>query len=102
MGKLTNEFNAFKEQQTELNHSFIQRVDSLEIGTQSLRRRIEEYNGTISTAVQIQSMRNELVSFEARIRSLEASNQPTDSQVILRDDFLAYKVRVMQNLYEVF
>ena len=82
MGQLKNEFNAFKEQQTELNQSIIQRLNSIEAGNQSVIRQIEEYNGTISTAVQIQSMRNELVAFEGRIRILEGLNQSLDLQVI--------------------
>jgi hypothetical protein len=82
MGQLKNEFNAFKEQQTELNQSIIQRLNSIEAGNQSVIRQIEEYNGTISTVVQIQSMRNELVAFEGRIRILEGLNQSIDSQVI--------------------
>ena len=82
MGQLKNEFNAFKEQQTELNQSIIQRLNSIEAGNQRVIRQIEEYNGTISTVVQIQSIRNELVAFEGRIRILERLNQSTDSQVI--------------------
>jgi len=82
MGQLKNEFNAFKEQQTELNQSIIQRLNSIEAGNQSMRRQTEEYNGTISTVVQIQSIRNELVAFEGRIKILERLNQSTDSQVI--------------------
>ena len=82
MGQLKNEFNAFKEQQTELNQSIIQRLNSIEAGNQSVIRQIEEYNGTISTVVQIQSMRNELVAFEGRIRILEGLNQSLDLQVI--------------------
>jgi hypothetical protein len=82
MGQLKNEFNAFKEQQTELNQSIIQRLNSIEAGNQRVIRQIEEYNGTISTVVQIQSIRNELVAFEGRIRILERLNQFIDSQVI--------------------
>ena len=82
MGQLKNEFNAFKEQQTELNQSIIQRLNSIEAGNQSVIRQIEEYNGTISTVVQIQSIRNELVAFEGRIKILERLNQFIDSQVI--------------------
>ena len=82
MGQLKNEFNAFKEQQTELNQSIIQRLNSIEAGNQSMRRQTEEYNGTISTVVPIQSIRNELVAFEGRIRILEGLNQSIDSQVI--------------------
>ena len=82
MGQLKNEFNAFKEQQTELNQSIIQRLNSIEAGNQSVIRQIEEYNGIISTVVQIQSMRNELVAFEGRIRILEGLNQSLDLQVI--------------------
>ena len=82
MDQLKNEFNAFKEQQMELNQSVIQRLNSIEAGNQSMRRQTEEYNGTISTVVQIQSIRNELVAFEGRIKILERLNQSTDSQVI--------------------
>ena len=82
MGQLKNEFNAFKEQQTELNQSIIQRLNSIEAGNQSMRRQTEEYNGTISTVVPIQSIRNELVAFEGRIRILEGLNQSIDLQVI--------------------
>ena len=82
MDQLKNEFNAFKEQQMELNQSVIQRLNSIEAGNQSMRRQTEEYNGATSTAVQIQSIRNELVSFEARIRVLEYLNQTTNKHVI--------------------
>ena len=82
MDQLKNEFNAFKEQQMELNQSVIQRLNSIEAGNQSMRRQTEEYNGTISTVVPIQSIRNELVAFEGRIRILEGLNQSLDLQVI--------------------
>jgi len=48
-----------------------------------LRRQTEENNGNISVVVQIQSIRNELVVFEERIRRLEALNQAKNTNVFL-------------------
>jgi hypothetical protein len=48
-----------------------------------LRRQTEENNGNISVVFQIQSIRNELVVFEERIRRLEALNQAKNTNVIL-------------------
>ena len=82
MKKIQVELTYFKEQQEALNESIKEKFHSVEERIQSLRRQTEEYNGATSTAVQIQSIRNELVSFEARIRVLEDLNQTTNKHVI--------------------
>ena len=83
MKKIQVELTYFKEQQEALNESIKEKFHSVEERIQSLRRQTEEYNGATSTAVQIQSIRNELVSFEARIRNLESLKRAEDTQVVL-------------------
>jgi len=83
MKKIQIEFAAFKEKQEALNESLKERFHSIEEKYQSLRRQTEENNVTISAVVQIQSIRNELVVFEERIRDLEALNQAKNANVIL-------------------
>ena len=83
MKKIQIEFAAFKEKQEALNESLKERFHSIEEKYQSLRRQTEENNGTISTVVQIQTIRNELIAFDERIRSLEALSHVSDTQVVL-------------------
>jgi hypothetical protein len=83
MKKIKDELNALKEQNEALKESIKERFHSVEERIQSLRRQTEEYNGTVSTVVQIQSIRNELVSFGERIRNLESLRRAEDTQVIL-------------------
>ena len=83
MKKIQVELTYFKEQQEALNESIKEKFHSVEERIQSLRRQTEEYNVATSTAVQIQSIRNELVSFEARIRNLESLKRAEDTQVVL-------------------
>ena len=82
MKKIKIELDAFKEQQEAFKESVKKQFHSIEKKIQSLRRQAEESNGTISTAVQIQSIRNELVAFDERIRSLEHLNQSKGTRVI--------------------
>ena len=82
MKKLQIEFAAFKEKLEASNKSSKERFDSIETEIQSLRRKNDENNGTILSGLQSQSIRNELVAFDERIRSLEHLNQSKDTRVI--------------------
>ena len=82
MKKIQIEFAAFKEQQKALNESSKERFNSIETEIQSLRRKNDEKNRPVSSAVQSQSIRDELVAFEERIRRLEALNQAKNTIVI--------------------
>jgi hypothetical protein len=77
------EFAEFKEKQEALNEILKERFHSIEERYVSLGRQIEVNNGTISIVDQIQSIRNELVAFNERIRSLEALSQVSNKNVIL-------------------
>jgi len=83
MKKIKDELNALKEQNEALKESIKEQFHSVDEKIQSLSRQTEKYNGATSTAVQIQSIRNELVSFEARIRNLESLKRAEDTQVVL-------------------
>ena len=83
MKKIKDELNALKEQNEALKEIIKEQFHSVDEKIQSLSRQTEEYNGATSTAVQIQSIRNELVSFEARFRGLEDLNQTTNKHVII-------------------
>jgi len=83
MGKLKNEFNAFKEQQQALNETFKERIHSIDAKVQSFKPQTEEYNENFNTANQIQSIRNEFAKFELRIRGLEALKQETNTEVLI-------------------
>ena len=83
MEKLKTEFNTFKEKQEVLNENLKERLNSIELRIQSLKRQTEEHNGTTSTENQVQNIRNELVTFADRIRSLEASHPVTNAEVSL-------------------
>ena len=82
MKKIQIEFAAFKEQQEALNESSKERFNSIETEIQSLRRKNDEKNRPVSSAVQSQSIRDEFVAFEERIRRLEALNQAKNTIVI--------------------
>ncbi len=82
MKKIQIEFAAFKEQQEALNESSKERFNSIETEIQSLRRKNDEKIRPVSAAVQSQSIRDELVAFEERIRRLEALNQEKITIVI--------------------
>ncbi len=77
------ELDSFKDNQEALNESSKERFNFIETEIQSLRRKIEENNRTISTVVQIQSIQNKLETFEERIGCLESLNQSSNTQVIL-------------------
>ena len=82
MGILKKEFNAFKEKQEALNENLKERFELVETRIQGLNHQTDEDNENISTENQIQSIRSELVTFSERLRSLEASNQAKNAQVI--------------------
>jgi hypothetical protein len=82
MNTLHSEFNAFKERQEELIANLVERFELVETRIQGLNHQTDEDNENISTANQIQSIRSELVTFAERLRSLEASNQAKNAQVI--------------------
>jgi hypothetical protein len=83
MKMLQIELDSFKDNQEALNESSKERFNFIETEIQSLRRKIEENNRTISTVVQIQSIQNKLETFEERIGCLESLNQSSNTQVIL-------------------
>ncbi len=68
MGQLRNDLNAFKEQQRELNQSFIERLNSLEVQKQNVTSRSNENTEAILTIVQIRNISEKLISFEIRRR----------------------------------
>ncbi len=88
MNKLTNEFNAFKEKQEALNENLKNNCHAIQASIQSLKKETKVFNQNISTENQIQSIWNELVKFERRIKGLEALNHVTDTQVILKQRHL--------------
>jgi len=83
MNELRDEFNAFRVQQEALNESYRERFSSIDERIQSIKKKPEENNGTISNVVKTQSIQNKLETFEERITSLEALNHRTDTKVIL-------------------
>ena len=83
MNTLHSEFNAFKERQEELIANLVERFELVETRIQGLNHQTDEDNENISTENQIQSIRSELVTFSERLRSLEASNQSKNSQIIV-------------------
>ena len=80
MGQLRNDLNAFKEQQRELNQSFIERSNSLEVQKQNLTSRSNENTEAIPTIVQIRNISEKLISFDDRIKRIEELN-PDQNQV---------------------
>jgi hypothetical protein len=90
-----NEFNAFKEQQQALNEIFKERIHSIDAKVQSFKPQTEEYNENFNTANQIQSIRNELVVFEEKIRDLEALNQAKNANVILIFELIKINIKII-------
>ena len=80
MKKSLIELNASKEKQGALTYSVKERFQSIETGMESLRHQ------TILNAVQIKSIRNELVGFETRIRNLETLKQTLNTQVVFESN----------------
>ncbi len=80
MGQLRNDLNAFKEQQRELNQSFIERLNSLEVQKQNVTSRSNENTEAILTIVQIRNISEKLISFDDRIKRIEELN-PDQNQV---------------------
>ncbi len=80
MGQLRNDLNAFKEQQRELNQSFIERLNSLEVRNQKSTIRSNENTESITTIVQIRNILEKLISFDDRIKRIEELN-PVQNQV---------------------
>jgi hypothetical protein len=74
MGKLRDDINVFKEQQVELNQSLTQRLRLLEDQNQNSVRRFNENNEQFATVVQISNISEKLISFDDRIKRLEAPN----------------------------
>ena len=74
MGKLRDDFNVFKEQQVELNQSLTQRLRLLEDQNQNSVRRFNENNEKYASVVQISNISEKLISFDDRIKRLEAPN----------------------------
>ena len=74
MSKLRNDFNVFKEQQEELNQSLTQRLRLLEDQNQNSVRGFNENNEQFATVVQISNISEKLISFDDRIKRLEAPN----------------------------
>jgi hypothetical protein len=80
MGKLRNDFDAFKAQQTELSQSLTQRLHSLEVLYQNSVREFNENTGTFATVAQVMNILEKLISFDSRIKRLEDRN-PANNQV---------------------
>jgi len=80
MGQFRNDLNAFKEQQRELNQSFIERLNSLEVQNQKSTIRSNENTESITTIVKIRNILEKLISFDDRIKRIEELN-PVQNQV---------------------
>ena len=80
MGKLRNDFDAFKEQQTQLNQNMTERLLSLEVHNQNSVSKLIENTEPIATVVQIRSILEKLISFDDRIKILE-NPSPVNFQV---------------------
>ena len=80
MGQLRNDLNAFKQQQRELNQSFIERLNSLEVQKQNLTSRSNENTETVLIIDQIRNISEKLISFDDRIKRIEELN-PDQNQV---------------------
>jgi hypothetical protein len=76
MDKLRNDFNAFKEQQTDLNRSVMERLDTLETQNHNSARRLNDNTDVL----QERSIPEKLISFDARIQRLENQN-PVNKKV---------------------
>ena len=79
MTKLRNDLNDFKEQQRELNQSFIERLNSLEIKNKESTRSTENAD-SIPIIVQIRNILEKLISFDDRIKKIEELDR-FDNQV---------------------
>ena len=79
MTKLRNDLNDFKEQQRELNQSFIERLNSLEIKNKESTRSTENAE-SITIIVQIRNILEKLISFDDRIKKIEELDR-FDNQV---------------------
>ena len=79
MTKLRNDLNDFKEQQRELNQSFIERLNSLEIKNKESTRSTENAE-SIPIIVQIRNILEKLISFDDRIKKIEELDR-FDNQV---------------------
>ena len=75
MVKLRNDFDVFKQQQIELNQSFIKRLHSLEAQTQNSVKSFNENNEQFAIAVvQVRNILEKHISLEDRIKRLENLN----------------------------
>jgi hypothetical protein len=79
MTKLRNDLNDFKEQQRELNQSFIERLNSLEIKNKESTRSTENAE-SIPIIFQIRNILEKLISFDDRIKKIEELDR-FDNQV---------------------
>ena len=80
MGKLRNDFDAFKDQYTELNRGVMERLHSLEVRNQNMEARLNENIQQFATTNQIRNILERFSSFDSRIKKLEDDN-PVDNQV---------------------
>ena len=80
MGKLRNDFDAFKDQHTELNRGVMERLHSLEVRNQNMEARLNENIQQFATTNQIRNIFERFSSFDSRIKKLEDEN-PVDNQV---------------------
>ena len=64
MGKIREDFNAFKEQQSKLNQNLIERLNSLEVQT----RRSNEKTNAIPLIVQKNTILGKLISLNDRLK----------------------------------
>jgi hypothetical protein len=80
MGKLRNDFDAFKDQHTELNRGVMERLHSLEVRNQNMEARLNENIQQFATTNQIRNILERFSSFDSRIKKLEDEN-PVDNQV---------------------
>ena len=73
MSEFRNQLNAFKEQQTELNQNFLERLNSLE-------EQNKNTNEPLSALVQIGTILEKLATFDDRLKKLEFQS-PINNQV---------------------
>jgi hypothetical protein len=67
MGKLRNDFNAFKEQQTELNQNMAQRLLTFKVQTQNSIERQNKNSQRFAIVVQISDILEKLGLFDDRV-----------------------------------
>ena len=75
MGKLRNDFNAFREQQDKLNQSLIKQLQSIKVQNESAMGQRHQCIENTSATAKIRLIFAKLTSFNERIRALEALNQ---------------------------